>query len=596
MNDERPIRPGMAPGLIVRSGPKATLAGSDVGVFVPLSALEPDLPATPKTMIDLVSRLDRDAALLVCGIVNVLVTGSGFTDVPERQRRAFNEVGTPEDGQTIDEWVRRARPQDASAVVFFQGQILELMRWIALHAPPGTGDTTCFADPEQRKTFLRAALVASDLWSARTIGDRLTGGKTNVEAVERALGAFRKSTEESGVAAHLGVAIARGRLLFQRYLPARLPTFRDDFRAATGMTIEDYLTCVTMLMPKASDVPSDGIMFRSTYAAATEFAAEFALFLDQMSQTPDELKASLRSGFAKNGFKAIRERPILTTPSGLSVILDPAYFVDHFTLSPLFKVIALGGPVNAVFGAFGDAFEDYAIEILERRYPPALGVQRLFTRVKSCEDNPEFEIDALLNEGADLVLMEMKAAFVPERSILTDDYGDFLKELRKKYAVEPGEQDREVGVAQLAKQVRAIVDDRWAGAEINHAQLRQIFPVLVVYDERLASPGVGAFLNERFREALGDVTRKSVAIRDLTIMTIHDLETKESTDGFSLIELLSAYLPDARGGMVSLHNFLARHPTFNAMVRPNETLVATSLAEIEELQKRLFPKLEGNGP
>jgi hypothetical protein len=32
------------------------------------------------------------------------------------------------------------------------------------------------------------------------------------------------------------------------------------------------------------------------------------------------------------------------------------------------------------------------------------------------------------------------------------------------------------------------------------------------------------------------------------------------------------------------------------MVRPNETLVATSLAEIEELQKRLFPKLEGNGP
>jgi hypothetical protein len=117
--------------------------------------------------------------------------------------------------------------------------------------------------------------------------------------------------------------------------------------------------------------------------------------------------------------------------------------------------------------------------------------------------------------------------------------------------------------------------------------------VLVVYDERLASPGVGAFLNERFREALGDVTRKGVHVRDVTIMTIHDLETKESTDGFSLTELLSAYLPEARGGMISLHNFLARHPTFSAMIRPNETLVATSMAEIEELQKRLFPKLEG---
>ncbi|HEY3814573.1 MAG TPA: hypothetical protein VGL66_15230 [Caulobacteraceae bacterium] len=595
MNDERTIRPGMAPGLIVRSGPKATLAGSDVGVFVPLSALEPELRATPKTMVDLVSRLDRDAALLVCGIVNILVTGSGFTDVPERQRRAFSEVGTPEDGRTIDEWLRRQRPQGASAVVFFQGQILELVRWIALHAQPGTGDTTCFADPEQRKTFLRAALVASELWSARTIGDRLSGGKTNAEAVERALGAFRKSTEESGVATHIGVAIARGRLLFQRYLPARLPTFRDEFRAATGITIEDYLTCVTMLMPKASDVPSDGAMFRPTYAAATEFAAEFALFLSQVSQTPDELKVSLESGFAKNGFKSLREKPILTTPSGLSVILDPAYFVDHFTLSPLFRVIALGRQTNAVFGAFGHAFEDYAIEILGRRYPPVFGVKRLFTRVKSSEDNPEFEIDALLNEGADLVLMEMKAVFVPERSILTDDHGDFLKELRKKYAVEPGEQDREVGVAQLAKQVRAIVLGRWAGAEIDHGQLRQVFPVLVVYDERLASPGVGAFLNERFRDALGDVARKDVVIRDLAIMTIHDLETKESTDGFSLTELLSAYLPESRGGMVSLHNFVARHPTFNTMLRPNETLMATSLAEIEELQKRLFPKLAGDG-
>jgi hypothetical protein len=48
--------------------------------------------------------------------------------------------------------------------------------------------------------------------------------------------------------------------------------------------------------------------------------------------------------------------------------------------------------------------------------------------------------------------------------------------------------------------------------------------------------------------------------------------------------------------MISLHNFLARHPIFNEMIRPNETLVATSMAEIEELQKRLFPKLEGKPP
>jgi len=585
----------MVPGLITLSGNQPTLAGSDVGVFVPFGVLEPGRSATETTMVELVSRLDRDAALLVCGHVNALVTGSGSSDVPERQQRAFRAVGTPGDGDLIDQWHRSTRPKGASAVIFFQGQLLELTRWLALHGSPASGDPACFDQPEVRKTFLRAALLASDLWSNRTIGDRLSGGQTDAEAIERALGAFRKSMEESGVAAHLGIAIARGRLLFERFLPERLPSYRADFAAATGMSIGDYLTCVTMLMPKVCDQPSDGTTpFRETYAARTEFAAKFELFLRQTSQTPDELKTSLEKGFEKNGFKAVREKPILATPAGWYVILDAAYFVDHFILSPLFKVISSGKQVEKVFGAFGDAFEDYVIEILERRYPATFGVRRLFTRVKSREENPEFEIDALLNEGADLVLMEVKAAFVPERSILTDSPANFLRELRKKYAVEPGQQDREVGVAQLAKQIRAILLDRWDGAEIDHNQLCRIYPVLVVHDERLASPGVGAFLNERFRERLGDVARAKVRVEDLTIVTIHDLETKESSDGFSLTALLAAYVAGSRGGMISLHNFLARHPIYSTMVRPNETLMAKSLAEVDELRNRFFPKTAGD--
>lgn len=595
MDSELPFRPAMLPGLITLSRNQPTLAGSNVGVFVPFGALEPSRSATEATMAELVSCLDRDAALLVCGYVNALVTGSGTSSVRERQERAFRAVGTPDDGERIDQWHRSTRPRDASAVIFFQGQLLELTRWLALHGSPASGDPACFGQTEVRKMFLRAALLASELWAKRTFSDRLSGGQTGAEAIERALGAFRKSIEEGGVAAHLGTAIARGRLLFERFLPERLPTYRADFATATGMSIGDYLTCVTMLVPKVCDQPSDGTaLFRETYAASTEFAAKFGLFLRQTSQTPDELKSRFEQGFEKNGFKAVRERPILATPAGWYVILDAAYFIDHFTLSPIFKVISSGKQVEKVFGAFGDAFEDYVIEILERRYPATFGVRRLFTRVKSREDNPEFEIDALLNEGADLVLMEVKAAFVPERSILTDSPANFLRELRKKYAVEPGQQDREVGVAQLAKQIRAILLDRWGGAEIDHDQLRRIYPVLVVHDEHLASPGVGAFLNERFRERLGDVARAKARVEDLTIMTIHDLEIKESSDGFSLTALLAAYVADSQGGMVSLHNFLAHHPTYSRMVRPNETLMTKSLAEVDELRNRFFPQSAGN--
>ena len=39
-----------------------------------------------------------------------------------------------------------------------------------------------------------------------------------------------------------------------------------------------------------------------------------------------------------------------------------------------------------------------------------------------------------------------------------------------------------------------------------------------------------------------------------------DLETKKSSDGFSLTALLATYVAELRGGMTSLHNFLALHP------------------------------------
>lgn len=590
MGRESPFHRVTIPALVAYRGDQPSFAGSDVGVFVPFDALEPNLPSTEATMIELVLRLDRDAALLVCGCLNGLVSGSGIRSLPERQQEAFRTIGTKGDLDLINRWHSSTRPNNEHAVIFFRGQLLELTRWLALHGSPGNGDLACFEQPVVRQTFLRAALLASELWSIRTFGDRLRDGKTDSEAIERALGSLRKGVEDSGVAAHLGIAIARGRLLFEHFMPRRLPTFQADFAAATGMSLGDYLTCVTMLMLKACDQPKDGFLFGETYAAGTEFANQFKVFLKQTTQSPPELKAGLEKDFVKNGFKAIRERPILAAPGRHFVILDPVYFVDHFMLSPLFKVISSVKQPKGVFAAFGDAFEDYVIEILERCYPTNFGVRRLFTRVKDREDNPDFEIDAVLNEGTDVVLMEIKAVFIPERSILTGSHENFLKALKAKYAVEPGEQDREVGVAQLAKQIRSILLDRWHGAEIDLDQLRRIYPVLVVHDERLTSPGMGAFLNERFRECLGEITRTGVRIEDLTIMTIHDLETKESSEGFSLTGLLADYVANSRGGVISLQNFLARHPTYRTMVRPNETLMRKSLEEMDELSQRLFPK------
>ncbi len=539
-------------------------------------------------MVELVSRLNRDDALVMCAILNGVTSGSGYTDNLERQRTAFSHVLSKPDGDKIDQWIK----ENASAqrvTLFFQGQLLELMRWVSRYSLPKRSDGRSFQSPETCAIFLRAAFLASELWSKRIYADKLQGGGDHAEALDRALGAFRKGVEEAGTAMHIGVALGRGRYLFEDFLPKRLPSFRSDFERATGLTIEEYIACTTMLMQKALDTPIQGYLFQSSYAQLTTFRDKFDRYLAAEAQTPEELAQGLWENFDQDGFRAIRERPILRTPSGQFMLLDPTYFLDRFTVSPLFKVLTGGRGDKKAFIAFGQAFEDYALSILRRMYDAPGLVQRLFANVPSENYRPAFEIDALINDGPDLVIMEAKAAFIPERALVSAPAADFLAQLRKKYAVTGDPNDREVGVAQLAKCIRAIVIDKWAGAQIDHRLLRRIYPVLVVHDDRMGSPGVGIFLNRIFRDLLGQVD-SAVFIAPLTLMTIHDLENQESSHEFSLTELLAAYVADSDKGMVSLHNFMAFDKTLNRQVRPSEALIEKSKTVMQQLMKDLFLK------
>ena len=314
--------------------------------------------------------------------------------------------------------------------------------------------------------------------------------------------------------------------------------------------------------------------------------------MESATQDAVALANALWSDFDTVGFKALRERPVFLTSSGQCVVLDPTFFIEYFTVSPMFKVLAGSRPHKEVFAAFGGAFEDYAMSILKRIYPdsPRLA-KRLSTDVHHRKVNPAFVVDALVNDADELVVMEMKAAFIREDALLSPDPNVFLKELRKRYAVTGDPGDREVGVAQLAKCIRAIVLDRWAEADIDQSQVNRIFPVLVVHDERMGSPGVGVFLNRIFAELLGDVGTR-VRVAPLMVMTIHDLENLESSQSFSVRELLAAYVARSNGGMISVNNFMATDDAFKTKVRPSEALMRKSYEIVQQLQRELFPAAE----
>src|SRR6185295_4226871 len=98
--------------------------------------------------------------------------------------------------------------------VFFRGQLLELIRWACLlsHDQPGDGET--FGAPEVRRSFVRAALLASEVWFRRVYQDRLRDDGPIHEVRERILSSIRRSNIETAPSPHPILAIARGASLF----------------------------------------------------------------------------------------------------------------------------------------------------------------------------------------------------------------------------------------------------------------------------------------------------------------------------------------------------------------------------------------------
>jgi hypothetical protein len=570
------------------------ISPSDVSVFVPPDAIYPGLPADESTLIELLSGLSRDDTLLICARLNSIVSGFGMLNDGQRQQKACAWICNQEQKQRLDAFARQHGGLDR-VVVFFRGQLLEMMRRAAQHCQNLPGDGETFNDEQVRDRFFRSVLIAGTLWSARIYGNRLSLQDGLDAARLRALGGFRKGVEDSSQALHTAIALGRGWLLFSDYLPRQMPDFANRFEAATGLTVEQYLICVGALTSYTFAERAEGPLFRTAdVAAATGFKDVFPTYLALESLTPEEL-AKAAPDLPRTGFRALRERPVLSTPAGVSVVLDPAIYGETLTIGPLFHVVAQDR--SKAFGYFGLAFEHYAIDVLRVMYPTGSGLlaQRLTTNLLGRDRcGVHFEIDAALNDETEIVVFEMKATWLREDSLLDASGVDFVQELRRKYGVlrmEGGAQERPKGAAQLAKIIGAIARKEWIGASGEFAQAAKIYPVLVVHDERLGVPGSGKFLHDEFKSLLGTVP-PGVVVAPLTIMTIGDLENLEtSVTGFGLRDLLCDYTRDCPDRMRSLHQFMATSSYATKLKCSRRVITAA-----EELSRRMKAGLFPKGP
>ncbi len=560
-------------------------------MFVTVEDVFPGTKADEHTLIALLECLSRDDTLFHAARVNTLITGPGDYDVKGRQQAGLATYCTPEQVERINNFVRRHQCS-APPVIFFAGQMRELMRWTARYAKNLPGDRNTFENPAVRERFVKAALIASTLWSNRIYGDKLSAEGEVTEVRLRALGALRKGIEETNPGLHLGVAIGRGIALFTHYLPKRHPDFSEEFLRKTGLTIRQYLDCLAALATYAQQRSTTGPLFISrTVAAETGYSEVFPRYFAMESQSPEDMAQSLWTNFETVEYRALRERPIMIVEDGRGMILDPTFFVERLSIGPLFHV-AKGHPnSNMLYSAFGEAFEEYATDFLRRMYPSRPGlVDRVAFGVGGSDGQRRcFEIDALLFDAGRVAVIEIKAAFLKEAAIADPNPETLLKDIRSKYSEASGKAERNKGVAQLARSIGAIARGEWNGTNGEYAESKTLYPVLLVHDRCLDAPALGNFLEADFRALLGHVPEDR-CVAPLTIMTIQDLESLEkSVSSFGLLDLLADYSRECPDRMRSLHNYVAYSP-YAQKIAPSDFLIESSMKALELLKDELFPK------
>lgn len=557
---------------------------SEVGVYLPVGEIFPGVEANGQSLIEVLRALSRDDTLFQCARLNIIVSGPGDFEMKSRQEQAISSLCTPEQHSRINDVALR-RGGSGLPIVFFTGQLRELMRWAARYCKNLPGDGTTYEDPAFRERFLKAVLIASDIWGRRVFADKLTLNDDIAAVRRRALGAFRKGVDETNLAPHMGIAIGRGLALFTEYMPKHFPDFGEVFEKATGLTVRQYLGCATTMVLYTMQHRKEGPLFnRDTVAAATARPEPYRRFLELVSQSPEQLAQSFWTDFDTLDYRALRERPVMITNDGRSIILDPAFFIERVSIGALFHVAKSIG--MKAFAKFGDAFEDYACDILRRMYPHRPGlVDRVAFRQRGTDGKGNgFEVDSAFFDVRETAIIEIKAAFLAEKAIADDNPDALINEIRSKYGASPKSGDRDKGVAQLARSIGAMVRGEWLGSEGEFKDATVLHPVLVVHDSRLDAPA----LETDFRSLLGAVPAGR-RVAPLTIITIQDLENLEcSVEGFSLMQLLRDYDRECPDRMRSLHNFLA-FSDYARKIVPSKFLLDRSISVLDLLQAELFP-------
>lgn len=586
---------------------------TNIGVFVHAQEIWPDCQIDFQSFRSLLQNLSRMDTLFWCARLNLVLGNPSNTDHLGKQNYAIEIFFTSEERARINRFANNEGGAE-KVTVFFRGQLLELMRWTVLFCEDKPDDGKTFGEEEVRRTFAKAALIASGLWGHRVYPHQFSTEGGLDEARRRVLSDMRLSFSETSSGMDPLSALGRGNTLFSEYLLVHYPEFLNAFEKTTDITLEDYYSCLAAMMtsflnrtPEKTEA-NNGLFNVKKLCRSEPHARELVeKYLSLESQTADELREVLWSEQQIQSYedappfdlRPIRQKPILRAPDGRAIVMDPVFYAEKATVGPLFYVLgpnATDQHAKNLFGGFGHAFQDYSCSLLESMYPnDGSDLHHRFVPKLQGENRNGNQVeiaDGCVNDVTDVILFEMKAAWIPDKALL--DTARYHETLQKKYGAAPGEEQK--GVAQLARSISRLVDGEWTSSQLDLGQLERIYPVLLVHDPVLDAPLHSEFLASEFDRCLspdqqighGWLRKGALQLTRLTLMTIEDLELLEtSVEYFSLRGLLRDYSVNCADRRTSFYNYIVASE-YRKKLRRSKTVAAQSLEVLNRTAQKIF--------
>lgn len=587
-----------------------------VRTFIPHDVVFPGEPSTFEAFRNLLRTLSRTDTLIWCARFNLTLDNRGHHDDHFIQNSAARAFLGDEHLARINAWAKREGRTATDTGMFFRAQVVELMCWVALLCDEHEDDGATFERDATRIAFVRAALLATEAWSASVYDDRFESTGSPIDDRIRAAAVLRRGVALSASrGAHLE-AVARSASIFGPRLRARCPEFERLFREATSLGFDEYLALAsTLSMLYAVDCPhvldSNSAIFSSErigdhlQAVARE---KVPAFLQMFSQTPDELAIALHSddpnGALRWGVKrthrAIRDRPLLRLARGRVIVMDAGMMREAVSMGPLFSALKTAPRpfVNTLFGVFGDAVEAYVQQLLHGMYPsraPLVSRLRVNPSFVSAKGSTEL-CDVLLQGARSAALFEIKAVFIRDEDVVSDDPAVFPSAVKKQYASPVAKGGRAKGVNQLARAVKSLAsgEARIEGVDAGTT----LYPVLVALDDLISAPGTLDILHKAFAEAVGvngadfPSAVGTMRVARLTVMTVSDVELLDRVvQKTELLNILHAYTTER--GLQSFHDHLAAHQSEYGLAIHGLQTTAIAEAAMDRFKEFLFGTTKG---